>query len=179
MSSQPETRSILAANGYLPHYLSRLMNALNLQLLEVLRPMELTTQQYRVLQVIWSRNEPCSISTIWRDAVIEQSVVSRIVDQLVRRGFVSRRKRPGNARVVEVSLTPVGRAVYDTLQPQVLGIVDTASSVLTPTEKDQLLGLLAKVFFHIYDAGDSATTPLDESEEDSPSSQKRGDLESA
>jgi hypothetical protein len=42
-----------AMRGYLPHYLSRLMNALNLQLSEVLRPMDLTPQQYRVLQVVW------------------------------------------------------------------------------------------------------------------------------
>jgi len=153
MSSTSKNPPSAAMKGYLPHHLSRLMNALNLQLLDVLRPMDLTPQQYRVMQVVWSRNEPCSISTIWRDAVIEQSVGSRIVDQLERRGFVSRRKRPGNARVVEVSLTPVGRAVYDSLGPQVRGIVEHATSVLDASEIELLIQLLAKVFSHIHDVG--------------------------
>jgi DNA-binding MarR family transcriptional regulator len=153
MTSPSKNPPSTAMTGYLPHYLSRLMNALNLQLAEVLRPMELTPQQYRVLQVVWSRNEPCSIGAIWRDAVIEQSVVSRIVDQLERRGFVLRRKRPSNARMVEVSLTAVGRAVYDSLRPEVLGIVDHATSVLKVSEAEALIELLAKVFSHLQDDG--------------------------
>jgi DNA-binding MarR family transcriptional regulator len=140
--------------GYLPHYVSRLMNALNLKLLAVLRPMDLTTQQFRVMQVLRSRGEPCSIGTIWRDAVIEQSVVSRIVDQLEKRGFVLRQKRASNARVVEVTLTPVGRAVYESVMPHANAIVRDATSVLSPSENEVLHQLLARVFAQVSEASD-------------------------
>ena len=135
-------------NGYLPHALSRLMNALNLKLMDVLRPLDMTTQQYRVMQVLLV-HETVSITEISRDAVIEQSVVSRIVDQLEQRGFVRRRKGSSNARTVEVSLTPVGLAVLRSIIPHAQGIVDDAVSVISASERRTLLRVLSTVLQHV------------------------------
>jgi DNA-binding MarR family transcriptional regulator len=135
-------------NGYLPHALSRLMNALNLELMDVLRPLDLTSQQFRVMQVLFV-HELVSISEISRDAVIEQSVVSRVVDQLEKRGFVKRRKRATNARIVEVSLTPVGLAVFTSILPRAHEIVDHAVEVLSGDESETLLHLLSTVLRHV------------------------------
>lgn len=134
--------------GYLPHYLSRLMNLLNLRLLEHLRPLNMTTQQFRVMQVLLARGV-ASVGEISRDAVIEQSVVSRVVDQLEQRGFAQRQKRAGNARVVEVSLTPVGEAVYNSITPYSMAIVNDATSVLDEREKAYLEELLSRIFHHV------------------------------
>ena len=134
--------------GYLPHYLSRLMNLLNLRLLEHLRPLNMTTQQFRVMQVLLARGV-ASVGEISRDAVIEQSVVSRVLDQLEERGFAQRQKRAGNARIVEVSLTPVGEAVYDLITPHSQAIVNDAVSVLDEKEKAQLENLLSRIFHHV------------------------------
>jgi DNA-binding MarR family transcriptional regulator len=123
------------------------MNALNLQLMEVLRPLGLSTQQFRVMQVV-AAQQAVSITAISRDAIIEQSVVSRIVDQLERREFVRRRKSSGNARMVEVTLTPVGVAVLDSIRPHAQAIVADATSVLSPQDHATLLGLLARVLHH-------------------------------
>jgi DNA-binding MarR family transcriptional regulator len=134
--------------GYLPHYLSRLMNLLNLRLLEYLRPLNMTTQQFRVMQVLLARGV-ASVGEISRDAVIEQSVVSRVLDQLEQRGFAQRQKRAGNARVVEVSLTPVGEAVYNSITPYSMIIVNDAVSVLDDQEKAHLEELLSRIFHHV------------------------------
>jgi DNA-binding MarR family transcriptional regulator len=134
--------------GYLPHYLSRLMNLLNLRLLEHLRPLNMTTQQFRVMQVLLARGV-ASVGEISRDAVIEQSVVSRVLDQLEQRGFAQRQKRAGNARVVEVSLTPVGEAVYNSITPYSMAIVNDAISVLDEPEKARLEELLSRIFHHV------------------------------
>lgn len=134
--------------GYLPHYLSRLMNLLNLRLLEHLRPLNMTTQQFRVMQVLLARGV-ASVGEISRDAVIEQSVVSRVLDQLEQRGFAQRQKRASNARVVEVSLTPVGEAVYNSITPYSMAIVNDAISVLDEPEKGRLEELLSRIFHHV------------------------------
>lgn len=145
--------------GYLPHYLSRLMNLLNLRLLEYLRPLNMTTQQFRVMQVLLARGV-ASVGEISRDAVIEQSVVSRVLDQLEQRGFAQRQKRAGNARVVEVSLTPVGEAVYNSITPYSMTIVNDAVSVLDDQEKAHLEELLSRIFHHVRQPRAVAAPPV-------------------
>ena len=138
--------------GYLPHYLSRLMNILNMQLLEVLRPFDVTVQQFRVMQVI----DACRTSTVGkiaRDAVIEQSLVSRVVDQLEERGLARRARSATNARVVEVSLTAHGHEVYAAITPAREAIVENAASVLSGAEKTKLDELLRRVFRHLAGPG--------------------------
>ncbi|WP_132980689.1 MarR family winged helix-turn-helix transcriptional regulator [Pigmentiphaga sp. D-2] len=147
--SSPSSRSPLAtpaqAEGYLPHALSRLMNGLNARLMKALRPTDLTIQQFRVMQFLrWM--DVASISEICKGTVIEQSVVSRIVDQLQQRGFASRSRSAASGRVVEVKLTAVGVAVYDALDPQARKIVEATTSVLDPAEQRQLHGLLGRLF---------------------------------
>jgi DNA-binding MarR family transcriptional regulator len=134
--------------GYLPHYLSRLMNMLNLQLMETLRPLDMTTQQYRVMQVLYIK-KVASIGDISQEAVVERSVVSRIVDQLERREFVRRQKRADNARIVEVSLTGVGIAVYQSILPSAHAITQDAVSVLSEEENRQLKELLSRIFVRV------------------------------
>ena len=134
--------------GYLPHYLSRLMNLLNLRLLQHLRQLEVTIQQFRVMQVVRAR-QVASVGEISRDAVLEQSVTSRVVDQLEMRGLAKRRKRRSNARFVEVVLTPLGRRTYDSITPYSSAIVEDAVSVLAADEKRQLERLLERIFQHV------------------------------
>ena len=134
--------------GYLPHALSRLMNALNLELLEVLRPLDLSTQQFRVMQVVYVR-EGVTITEIARDAVIEQSVVSRIVDQLERRGFVSRRRGAVNGRIVQVTMTAVGEAVFESVLPHAHAIVGHATEVLSDSDAATLFDLLSRILRHV------------------------------
>ena len=134
--------------NYLPHYLSRLMNTLNMRLQENLRPRGIMVQQFRVMQVLDARGTT-GIGEIAADAVIEQSVVSRIVDKLRRDGLVIRRKRAGDGRNVDVALTPAGRKVYESVVPFARAIVDDAVGALTPEECDLLHDLLRRTFEHV------------------------------
>jgi DNA-binding MarR family transcriptional regulator len=136
------------APGYLPHDLGRVMNALNAKMMAKLRPMELTIQQFRVLQFLRSVDS-ATIGGICADTVIEQSVVSRIVDQLQKRGFAVRNKPPTNARIVEVSITPVGSAVLDSLRPHAMAIVDDATAGLSPEDRATLQRLLSALLQRI------------------------------
>jgi DNA-binding MarR family transcriptional regulator len=136
--------------GYFPHSLSRVMNLLNLQLLEWLRLHGATVQQFRVMQVIAVLGV-ASIGEIAQDAVIEQPVVSRIVDQLEARGFARRRKRPNNGRVVEVTLTPRGLEVFRSVSPHAYEIVRNALEILNETEKATIEELLSRIFRHLQD----------------------------
>ncbi len=131
--------------GYLPHYLSRLMNAMNLRLMVELRVHRMTISQFRVIQMLDARGS-ASIGEIAADTVIEQSVVSRIVDQLERSNVAERRKRKGDGRNVDVSLTPKGTKLYNALYPRAALIVDDAMSELSQSERDLLETLMFRLF---------------------------------
>ena len=131
--------------GYLPHYLSRLMNAMNLRLMVELRVHRMTVSQFRIIQMLDARGS-ASIGEIAADTVIEQSVVSRIVDQLERSRVAQRRKRTGGGRNVDVSLTPKGVKLYSIIYPRAALIVDDATSELTPSERDLLEALMFRLF---------------------------------
>jgi len=134
--------------NYLPHYLSRLINTLNMRLLESLRPRGIAVQHFRVMQVLDARGAT-GIGEIAADAVIEQSVVSRLVDKLHQEGLVTRRKRVGDARNVDVAMTARGRALYEAVVPFARAIVDDAVGGLTAEECDVLHDLLRRTFEHV------------------------------
>jgi DNA-binding MarR family transcriptional regulator len=134
--------------GYLPHYLSRLYNVLNLRLLDSLRPHKITIPQFRIMQMLDAR-KMATIGEIAADTVIEQSVVSRIVDQLERAGLAERRKRVADSRYVDVHLTPHGSKTYALLFPHAASIVEDAVSGLTATERDVLEALLSRMFDYV------------------------------
>jgi DNA-binding MarR family transcriptional regulator len=142
--------------GYLPHVLSRLMNLLNLQLLKYLRMRKLTIGQFRVLQFI-EQFDGATINEISSDCVIEQSVVSRIVDQLEHRRLVTRKKNRSNARYVQVFMTATGRATIFELDTAAKKIATHAASELSSSEHEQLVSLLQRVFHKI---NESAQTRL-------------------
>lgn len=134
--------------GYLPHYLSRLYNILNLRLMDHLRPLRMTITQFRIVQMLDARKE-ATISEIAADTVIEQSVVSRIIDQLERAGLAERRKRSADSRYVDVRLTPHGSKTYATLFPYARRIVEDSVSGLTARERKVLESLLSRMFDHV------------------------------
>lgn len=134
--------------NYLPHYISRLMNLLNMRLMDSLRPLGISVQQFRVMQVIDARGV-AAIGEIATDAVIDQSVVSRVVDRLEADKLAVRRKRRGNGRIVEVYLTRHGQATYAAMLPAAQAIVDDAVEPLTAEEQAQLREMLRRVFEHV------------------------------
>jgi len=131
--------------SYLPHYISRLMNILNMRLLEQLRSYRVTIRQFRILQMLDARRV-ATIGEIAADTVIEQSVVSRIIDQLERDGLARRRRRPGQRSLVEVRLTPRGTACYREVVPHALRIVEDAVGELSMHERATLQTLLSRMF---------------------------------
>ncbi len=131
--------------AYLPHVLSRLMNLLNLQLLQHLRTKNLTIGQFRVLQFS-QQFDGATINEISSDCVIEQSVVSRIVGQLEQRQLVTRKKNRSNARYVQVFLTAKGRATINELDDLAKKIAANATSDLGAEDHARLVELLQKVF---------------------------------
>lgn len=88
--------------------LRRIMRAADLHSQKLLRESGLTTPQFLVLQGIAREGSP-STSAIARHVVVSQATATRIIDRLVRDGLVLREKCSVDKRVVNVTLTDLGR----------------------------------------------------------------------
>jgi DNA-binding MarR family transcriptional regulator len=73
--------------------------------------------------------------------------MTRICDDLVRKGLVRRRPSTEDRRRVVLELTKKGVTLIEKLLPQVWSGVSATTSALSKTEKDTLERLLKKLLF--------------------------------
>jgi len=65
------------------------------------------------------------------------STMTRVVAQLVRRGYVKRRQDPEDRRIVHVSITPQGKAIVAAINRDLIG---TQKAILQSIPPDQWAG---------------------------------------
>ena len=86
---------------------SRLVTRLYQPLLE---PLGLTYPQYVVLMVLWE-DAPCAVSRVAARALLNTNTLTPLLKRLEALGYIRRRRSRDDERVVELHLTPAGRAL--------------------------------------------------------------------
>ena len=97
------------------------------------------------LAVIDGAGAPLTPSQVADRVLIPSATVTATLDLLERRGWIRRAPNPDDRRSVLVEITPDGRAVADQVLPGIRMLEKSVLSALTPGERVQLLGLLAKI----------------------------------
>jgi DNA-binding MarR family transcriptional regulator len=77
-----------------------------------LEPLGLTIARWRALAVI-RRIDGCSMKDLSRYSAVDRTTLTRSVDHLVEQGLAARTIPPTDRRMVVLSLTEAGAAVYD------------------------------------------------------------------
>ena len=91
---------------------------------------DLTARQYVVLVAAAHKDGP-SQQDIIDHTGIDRSTVSQVVQIMVRKGLLKRRRTRQDARAYAITLTPLGRDVLKTSEPIVNRIDETLVAVLT------------------------------------------------
>lgn len=78
----------------------------------VLEPLGLTHPQYLVMLALWER-APRSLGELAAELAMEPATLSPLVKRLETQGRVARTRRPGDERVLEITLTPDGHALRE------------------------------------------------------------------
>lgn len=92
-------------------YLIRVCNQFGVGLLDqALAAEEVTTVQWSVLIGIHFANDP-TCASLARDMMHDKGAMTRMIDGLEGRGLVVRHRSADDRRIVDLSLTPEGRAV--------------------------------------------------------------------
>jgi len=84
-------------------------NKLNEEVSVVLKPFDISVQQFNVLRILRGQNgKPANLSTINERMVTKMSNTTRLVDKLILKGYVNRTVCEKNRRKVEIVITEDG-----------------------------------------------------------------------
>ena len=102
--------------NFAPYLMNRIMGRYNASLRDEMAGLGLSTPKMRVLAVLSVIDGPL-IGELAVYAVVEQSTLSRALDQLVGDSLVRREADANDSRATRVYITDAGRAAFETLWP--------------------------------------------------------------
>ncbi|TDD97024.1 MarR family winged helix-turn-helix transcriptional regulator [Flavobacterium cellulosilyticum] len=112
---------------------------------ELLKPYDVSTEQYNVLRILrGQKGNPANMSIIQERMLAKTSNTTRLVDKLLLKKYVTREVCPENRRKIEVLITQRGLDILKDLDPKVITYEQSFLQNLNTNEIIQLNQLLEK-----------------------------------
>ena len=112
---------------------------------ELLRPFDLSGEQYNVLRILrGQKGKPANMSVIQERMIAKNSNTTRLIDKLLLKKMVTRKECPANRRKIEILITQKGLDVLSELDPHVINHEKYFAEKLTKAELELLNNLLEK-----------------------------------
>ena len=121
----------------------RLWRAFHTRTAEALGSVGLTPALFALLNVLGAR-EGAIQQELSSDMGIDPSAMVKLINELEDAGLAERRRRPGDRRAWEVTITPKGRRALQRARRVVSEAQDEVLGGLTAAERRQLLTLLRR-----------------------------------
>ena len=121
----------------------RLWRASHTRTAETLNSIGLTPALFALLNVLGAR-EGSIQQQLSSDMGIDPSAMVKLINELEEAGLAERRRRPGDRRAWEVSITPRGRRTLERARRLVKQVEDQVLDGLTAPDRRQLLTLLRR-----------------------------------
>lgn len=110
-----------------------------------LKPYDVSLQQFNVLRILrGQKGKPANLSTLNERMVTKMSNTTRLVDKLLRKGYVDRIVCPSNRRKVEIRLTDEGDQVLRQMDVAMAQAEDLIFEKFSDQEMEQLNKLFNK-----------------------------------
>ncbi|MGJ8570072.1 MAG: MarR family winged helix-turn-helix transcriptional regulator [Hoeflea sp.] len=155
-TSKPETERSeplqrlgeIGLSNFAPYLMNRIMGRYNADLRQEMTGLGLTTPKMRALAVL-SVIDSLPISELAVYAVVEQSTLSRALDQLASDGLVRRDSDPNDSRVTRIGITDTGRAALDQLWPSMAQSYTQMFKDIPAEERQTFVATLQKMLRNI------------------------------
>ena len=109
----------IGLTNYAPYLMNRIMGRYNASLRDEMAGLGLTTPKMRALAVLSVIEGPL-IRELAVYSVVEQSTLSRALDQLAGDGLIRREADAADSRATRVFITEAGRTTFETLWPRMV-----------------------------------------------------------
>lgn len=149
--SPPGTHPRLGEIGltnYAPYLMNRIMGRYNASLRDEMADLGLTTPKMRALAVLSVIEGPL-IRELAVYSVVEQSTLSRALDQLATDGLIRRETDAVDSRATRVFITEAGRAHFETLWPRMAEAQERMFRGIGAEERRAFVGTLQKMLTNI------------------------------
>lgn len=134
--------------NFAPYLMNRIMGRYNASLREEMAGLGLSTPKMRALAVLSVVEGPL-IGELAIYAVVEQSTLSRALDQLAGDGLVRREADAADSRATRVYITDAGRAAFETLWPHMHDTYARMFRGISDDERSAFVGTLQKMLINI------------------------------
>lgn len=113
---------------------------------EILKPFELSGEQYNVLRILrGQKGNPVNMCDIQERMLTKNSNTTRLIDKLITKEMVIRNVCPENRRKMEITITEKGLDILTQLDPIVENHDKIITKNLTTEELETLNKLLEKL----------------------------------
>jgi len=115
------------------------------QVNEVVKCFGITHQQYNVLRILKGKHPSCCAAGDIREVMIDKSPdLTRLIDRLVNKAYVTRRECVENRRKLDIAITDKGLALVEKIVP-ILSKQFIGQTNITDQEANELSRLLDKM----------------------------------
>lgn len=121
----------------------RLWRASHTRTAEMLASVGLTPALFALLNVLGARDGAIQ-QHLSSDIGIDPSAMVKLINELEAAGLAERRRRPGDRRAWEVTITPAGRSTLEQARQLVADVEEYVLGELSTSERRQLLTLLRR-----------------------------------
>jgi DNA-binding MarR family transcriptional regulator len=121
----------------------RLWRASHTRTAEMLDSIGLTPALFALLNVLGARDGAIQ-QQLSSDMGIDPSAMVKLINELEAAGLAERRRRPGDRRAWEVTITPAGRSTLERARELVADVEEYVLGELSTSERRQLLTLLRR-----------------------------------
>lgn len=135
-------------DDFAPYLMNRIMGRYNESLRQKMTSLDLTTPKMRALAVL-SALDGIFINELAVYAVVEQSTLSRALDQLSADGLVKREIDSIDTRATRIYMTKTGSEAFKSLWPDMLSTYNEMFKEINEDEKLQFIVTLRKILKNI------------------------------
>lgn len=118
----------------------------NGKLNDVLKPFGVSIQQFNVLRILKGQKEkPITLTEVQERMINKMSNTTRLVDKLIKKGFVLKQINRKNKRKIDITITKEGLLFLDEISLLIDSTEQNIISSLTNDEAYNLIRLLDKI----------------------------------
>lgn len=116
------------------------------QVIEALRPFQLSTSQYNILRILrGAGKEGCTCGEIAERMITKDPDITRLLDRLVQREWISRTRSESDRRVVKSFITKQGLEVLQQLDQPIEHLHQQQMACFNESQKKQFKKMLEKI----------------------------------
>lgn len=138
----------IGLTNYAPYLMNRIMGRYNASLRDEMAELGLSTPKMRALAVLSVIDGPL-IRELAVYSVVEQSTLSRALDQLQADGLTRRETDADDSRATRVFITETGRAAFETLWPHMAAAHQRMFRGIPDDERQRFTATLQKMLANI------------------------------